>query len=654
MIVATAGHIDHGKTSLVKALTGVDTDRLPEERKRGISIDLGFAHADLALDQRVSFIDVPGHERFIRNMLAGVCGIDAALLVVAADDGVMPQTLEHLHILDLLDVQRGATVITKTDIVSSQQLELVTQQVRDMLDGTSLEGVPVFPVSSLTGEGLVALQQWLVGQSTHGFHPFDETQHFRMPVDRVFTIPGSGTVITGTVQSGKVQLGANLVITPGGRVARVRSIQVKGLAAELARPGQRCALNLVGVGVEDLGRGDWVVDAGAHAPTNRVDARMRMLGFQENALAHWTPVHLHLGTMDVLARVAVPNEGSIAPGASSFVQLVIERPIAAMHGDRFVIRDQSAIRTLGGGIVLDPFAPKRKRGGGLRVAELQAYERPTPARVLAGLLDLSESGVDLQVFSRGMNLTDAGAQATIRESDIVVLSKTIGITRTAADAMLVRVLDSVRDFHFRQPQEPGIEVACLRSLVAPRLNAAAFQAFIRDLANRQLLVLSNDVARLREHEATANPEDEKLWSLVRNALERVGVHTPLLAELAVALKVKEQPLRDFLHRKSRTGEVRRVTTERFALRETLAQLATTTVEVARGKEDGFFSAADFRNAIGTGRGLAIHYLEFFDQLGITQRFGDRRRVGKDAESQLGLGKPILIPPEDNEVTNLSR
>jgi selenocysteine-specific elongation factor len=370
-----------------------------------------------------------------------------------------------------------------------------------------------------------------------------------------------------------------------------------------------------------------------------------VLASEEHALEHWTPVHLHLGTVDVPARVAIPSEADIPPGESGFVQLVTDRPIGCLHGDRFVIRDQGARRTLGGGVVLDPFAPKRKRGAGLRTAELQVYERHSSGRVLAGLLELSEAGIDLQMFEQAMNLAPAAAEAAQRDAETVVLGKTkpIGITRTAADALTVRVLAAVRAFHMQQPQAAGIDVASLRAAVAPRLNPAAFQAFMRDLANRQLLVLSSDIARLQEHEASANPEDEQLWERVRQALLLAGVHTPLLADLAASLKIKEQPLRDFLHRKSRTGEIRKVTPERFCLKETLASLADTAVEVARGKDDGFFSAADFRDAIGTGRGLAIHYLEFFDQLGITQRFGDRRRVGKDFVQQLGPAGPVASP-----------
>ena len=645
MIVATAGHIDHGKTRLVKALTGIDTDRLPQERARGISIDLGFAHADLGGHGRVSFIDVPGHERFIRNMLAGVCAIDASLLVVAADDGVMPQTVEHLHILHLLDVRRGAVVITKTDLVPPERVDAVRAQVAAALADTALAGLPAFPVSAVSGAGLRALQEWLRGIATEEPEPVTDGRNFRLAVDRAFTIAGSGTVVTGTVNSGSVAVGDHLLISPSGKEVRVRGIQVQGASAPCAMPAQRCALNLVGVSVEEVARGDWVLHCALHAPTHRIDARLQVLPGEDTALVHWTSVHLHLGTADVPARIVVSAEGSVAPGAAGLVQLVLERPVSALHGDRFVVRDQSALRTIGGGIVLDPFAPKRQRRASLRAAELQVMERDSEAQILSGLLELTDKGVDLQTLSCTLNLTPERAAALHREVHAVVLGKEhpLGISRAAFDLLSTRVLSVLRAFHTAQPQAGGMEAAALRTAAAPSLPGVAFRSLLRELANRQAVVLSNDIVRLPEHVATANAQDEQLWLQVRNALAAAGVHAPLLAELAATLKVKEPVLRDFLHRKSRTGEVLRVTPERFCLREMLAGLAATAVVVANKSEGGLFIAAQFRDAIGTGRGLAIHYLEFFDRLGITQRFGDQRRTGKDFATQLGAAEALSAP-----------
>jgi selenocysteine-specific elongation factor len=648
VIVATAGHIDHGKTTLVKALTGVDTDRLPEERERGISIDLGFAHAAVGEGGPVSFIDVPGHERFIRNMLAGVCAIDAALLVVAADDGVMPQTVEHLHILDLLDVRRGAAVITKCDLADPARVEAVRAEIAALVQGSTLADLPVIPVSAATGQGLDEVRAWLADVAAGPRADPDPGRNFRLAVDRVFTVAGSGTVVTGTVHSGIVSVGDRLVVSPAGLEVRVRGLHVQGAAVTQAFTAQRCALNLSGVAVDQVGRGDWVVHPAAHGPTHRFDARLRVLAGESGPLEHWTPVHLHLGTADVPARIAIAGERSIAPGESSFVQVVLERPVAALHGDRFVVRDQSARRTLGGGVVLDPFAPKRARKGVLRTAELGAYERREPSAILAGLLGLTETGVDLAQFARALNLTAERAQQVQQQAQVFAVGKdkAIGLSREAAALATSRVLAALRDFHAAHPQAAGMELAALRTQAAPRLPLAAFQAIVRELANRQAVVLSNDVVRLPEHVATSNPADEQLWTRVQRSLAKAGVFAPSIAELAERLQLKEAVLRDFLHRKSRTGEVLRVTPDRFALRDMLARLAATAAAVAQQNPDGFV-AAQFRDAIGTGRGLAIHYLEFFDRLGITQRTGDRRRMAKDFASHLGAAQPLPPPtPKD--------
>ena len=645
MIVATAGHIDHGKTSLVKALTGIDTDRLPEERARGISIDLGFAHAAVGEGARVSFVDVPGHERFIRNMLAGVCAIDAALLVVAADDGVMPQTVEHLHILDLLDVRRGAAVVTKSDLVSPERVQAVCADIRELTEGTSLGGLPVFPASAATGEGLDDVREWLQASSSGQQIQAGDGRQFRLAVDRAFTVPGSGTVVTGTVHAGSVAVGDHLVVSPAGHEVRVRGVHVQGTAGQRAFPAQRCALNVSGVSVEQVGRGDWIVHPAVHAPTNRFDARLRVLGDEPGPLAHWTPVHLHLGTADVPARIAIANEGSIAPGASGLVQVVLDRPLAALHGDRFVVRDQGARRTIGGGTVLDPFAPRRQRRATLRTAELQAYERAAPADVLAGLLGLTEAGVDLRQFAVALNLTPERAAQVQQQAGTFTIGKEhpLGLSRESAALATSRVLAALQAFHAGSPQASGLELAALRKQAAPRLPPAAFQAIVREMANRQAVVLSNDLVRLPSHVATSNPVDDQLWHRVQRSLARSGVFAPPVAELAARLQVKEQVLRDFLHRKSRGGEVLKVADDRFCLREMLARLAATAAVVAGSVPDGSFSAAQFRDAIGTGRGLAIHYLEFFDRLGITQRFGDRRRMAKDFAGQLGPARPLPPP-----------
>lgn len=644
MIVATAGHIDHGKTTLVKTLTGIDTDRLPEERTRGISIDLGFAHGDLGGDHQVSFVDVPGHERFIRNMLAGVCGIDASLLVVAADDGLMPQTLEHLSILDLLDVRHGAAVLTKIDLVDRDRVAEVKAGLTQALRPTSLADVPIFEASATTGEGLDALREWLRSVAHVRPRLEGDAQHFRLAVDRAFTLAGWGTVVTGTVQSGRVSPGDVLTISPLGLEVRVRGVQVHGCTVPHASTGQRCALNLHGASLDQVARGDWILHPAVDAPTSRMDARLRVLTTESGPLAHWTPVHVHLGTRDVPGRVAISGESRLAPGESGYVQIILQEAVSALHGDRFVVRDQSARRTLGGGVIVDPFAPARKRRADLRVAELGVMERRSPAQILSGLLDLRESGVDLQTLSRALNLSPEQAAAMRREVNPVVIGtdRPVAVSRASADLLTTRILGALREFHRSSPQVVAMPIDTLREAVQSSLPTAAFQYFVRELANRQFVVLTHDTVRLKEHESTANADDERLWARVRGRLTRAGVKVPLVADLAAHLEVSEQVLRDFLHRKSRTGEVLRVTADRFCLREVLAQLAATTAELSRASDNGYFSAGQFRDVIGTGRGLAIHYLEFFDALGITRRSGDLRSARKDFVPLLGPADPLPL------------
>ena len=644
MIVATAGHIDHGKTLLVKTLTGVDTDRLPEEKARGISIDLGFAYLPLERGGLIGFVDVPGHERFIRNMLAGVCGIDYALLVVAADDGVMPQTIEHLHILDLLDIRHGIAAITKTDRVAPERVAQVSTELAALLAGTRLADIPVLPVSAVTGSGISELRERLVAAAAANLARRTEGQHFRFAIDRAFTIAGSGTVVTGTVFNGAVATGDKLTISPKGAPARVRGIQIRGLPAERAAAGERCALNLAGADLDTVARGDWVLAEAIHAPTRRLDARVTTLAGE--SLEHWTPLHLHLATADVTARVAIPKGGTIAPGESALVQLVLDKSVGALHGDRFILRDQSARRTLGGGVVLDPSPPAARRAQAARQAELAALERESPQATLAALLETAEEGVELARLERIFNMTPEKAQEIYAGAGIAVVGKErrVALKLERFAQLRERIPALLADFHRGQPQALGMETEALRKAAAPRLSAEAFLSLLRGLADERKLELSGSAARLRGHNATSNPEDERMWLAVLPALQSGGAAPPTVAELAVALKLKDTALKDFLHRKSRGGDPLRVTPDRFYPRATVAALAATAAAVAKGSPNGMFTAAQYRDATGVGRGLAIQILEFLDGIAITQRVGDARKMRKDPAAILGAAAPFKPSP----------
>ncbi len=642
MIVATAGHIDHGKTLLVKTLTGVDTDRLPEEKARGISIDLGFAYLPLPAGGLLGFVDVPGHERFIRNMLAGVCGIDFALLVVAADDGVMPQTIEHLHILDLLHVSRAAAVITKIDRVDEIRMREVERSVAALLEGTSLAGAPVMPVSAITGAGIDRLRTLLFSEAAGQAARRSTGQHFRYAVDRTFSMSGSGTVVTGTVFNGAVATGDKLVLSPAGTPVRVRGLQIQGKPADRAAAGERCALNLTGSGLESMRRGDWVVAEAIHRPTRRFDARIKVLNTEPQALEHWTPIHLHLATSDVTGRIATRRGDSVAPGASAVVQIVLDQPIGALRGDRFIVRDQSATRTLGGGFVLDPLAPATRRSTPARLGELAALELDSPADALAAL-EATGRPIDLKHFELAYNLEGGTAVKLYEALNLVQLGKdaSVAITHTRHQGIETAVLEQLADFHRRQPQAAGEEVETLRAAVASDLGGDAFASVLRRLTDARRIETGGSTARLPGHNATANDADERLWQAVRPVLEALAFNPPPVRDLALQVKLKEAVLKDFLYRKAKTGEVMRVTPDRFYARTTLAILAAIAQATAQAQVNGQFTAAQYRDATGVGRSLAIEILEFLDGLGITQRVGDARKMRKDFVPILG---PATAPP----------
>jgi selenocysteine-specific elongation factor len=638
MIVATAGHIDHGKTLLVKALSGVDTDRLPEEKSRGISIDLGFAYVPVPGAGLLGFVDVPGHERFVRNMLAGVCGIDLALLVVAADDGIMPQTVEHLQILDLLNVSRAIVAVNKIDRVSEARVAEVGEAVRRLLAGTSLEGAAVLPVSAAVGTGVDALRVRLFDEARHVQARETAGRRFRYAVDRVFSVSGSGTVVTGTVFNGKVKVGDRLVVSPAGVAVRVRAIQVHGKATEQVGAGSRCALNLAGekLDKDSVRRGDWVLDEAIHRPTRRVDARVKVLAAEAEPLAHWTPVHFHLGTEAVTARIAVRRGESIAPGDSRVVQIILDRAIGCLHGDRFILRDQSATRTIGGGTVVDPFAPAERRNAPARQKTLAALAAATPEEALRELGTQAADGIDLAAFEAAFNLDEASAGDLYRRLGIVVFGRgeRIGIAASRRDELASATLAEVMRLHNEDPKSLGLETASLGQRLRVRLPEWVLGQIVRELAQSGKVEIAGTRVRRPGHDATSNPEDERLWQRIHPALQKDVPLPPSIKELAEQLRLPEKTVSDLLHRKSRGGEPIKVMPDRFLLRSTVERLAQTAEATARAKPNGQFTAADYRDRCGASRKLSIEVLEYFDRIGFTQRIGDVRRIRRPLEQAL--------------------
>ena len=434
MIVGTAGHIDHGKTALVRALTGVNTDRLQEEKARGISIDLGFAYLPTPEGSVLGFVDVPGHERFVRNMLAGATGIDFVLLVVAADDGMMPQTVEHLAIVSLLGIERGLVALTKIDLVSPERVAEAKLEIETALSATAMLIAEVVPVSSVTRIGIDSLRDKLFG-AARSFGRRAAAGRFRLAVDRCFTLAGTGTVVTGTVLSGSIAVGDRVMISPSGREGHVRSIHAQNRPAKIGQAGDRCALNLSGRDIykDAIARGDVVLDPVLHAPADRIDASLRILPTELKRVRQWTPVRLHHAAADVGARIVPLADETIAPGAQAMVQLVLERPIAAAVGDSFVLRDTSGQRTLGGGRFLDLRAPARKRRRPERLAQLEAHASADPQRAVAALLGLPPGFADLSTFSRDWALSDVEVELLVAETGAVRLVHADGVLALAPE-----------------------------------------------------------------------------------------------------------------------------------------------------------------------------------------------------------------------------
>ena len=626
MIVGTAGHIDHGKTSLVKALTGVDADRLKEEKARGITLDLGYAYTPLPDGEVLGFIDVPGHEKLVHNMLAGATGIDFVLLVVAADDGPMPQTREHLAILSLLGLSRGAVALTKIDCVPEERVAQAQAEVVSLLQGTALEGSPIFPLSAVSGAGVEPLRSYLA-EAASALTVRPEAGNFRLAVDRCFTLAGTGTVVTGTVFSGTVRVGDQLLLSPAGIAVRVRGIHAQNRQSEIGMTGQRCALNLSGTDFDkqDVRRGDWIVAEPAHGPTQRLDVRLHLLAGADKPLRHWSPVHFHLGAVDVMARVALLEHDKLEPGANGLAQIVLDRTIGALRGDRFIIRDQSASRTVGGGRVLDPFPPERKRRTPERLAVLATLERSTVKEVLQGMLEATPTGIDLHRLALSCNLSPVEFEALCRDVTMVAVDGT-AFPIQVWESLRQAVLERLAETHKLTPDMLGPDANKLRQMAAPRLARAIFASLLGTLRDEGRIMQSGPWLHLPEHRITLSASDQIIWHKATPLLLDQPFQPPRVRDLANTLKVGEARMRQLLQQLAAMGEVYRVAHDHYFMPQSVEQLAAIAREIAADQPDGKITAALFRDRIGTGRKLAIQILEFFDASAITRRAGDAHHL----------------------------
>jgi len=630
-IIGTAGHIDHGKTALIKALTGQDTDRLKEEKERGISIDLGFAYFTLPDGTRAGVVDVPGHERFIRNMLAGAHGIDLVLFTVAADDGVMPQSEEHLDILHLLGTRRGIFLITKADLADAARIGEVRDEIELLAEGTRLAGAPIIPVSSVTGAGLDELRVEIVRQ-LDGFEARRPTGLFRLPLDRAFVIKGHGTVVTGTAMGAEVRVGQKLRVLPGGHEVRVRSVQVHSEPVESAGLCQRVALNLTGAERIELGRGQVLADERLDFAASRIDAWVEIRPAAKRPLKNNQRIRLFIGTAESMARaIVLEDAGAIAPKSSGLVQIVADDPVAALCGDRFVIRDETNVRTLGGGRVLNPAGRRARKPLDAYRNNLAALRDSAGPVAIEALINLQESFA-LTAMRLGLLLNLPQTEADAALGDARFLKISMGdedgfTTRRKWEEVRNVALAALAAHHKAEPLSAGLEMEALRTRLPYEVGARAFRALADRLARETEIVREESTLRLKSHRIELGGDAGKLGRLVEDALVKAHFQPPDLKQLAGSLKLAASDiarLRSVLGAMEREGRVIKIATDLYFSRAAF--------ETARARLVGHLghnpeiTAAVYRDLLGASRKFAIALLDYFDHCGVTARVGDARRL----------------------------
>jgi len=622
-VIGTAGHIDHGKTALVKALTGVDTDRWEEEKRRGITIDLGFAPLPLGDNVQASVVDVPGHEGFVRNMLAGATGIDVALLVIAADEGIMPQTEEHLAIVELLGVRRGIPVITKRDLVDAEWLELVQGEVATRLAASRIRWERAVAVSALTGEGLDELRSAL-GRVAADLVERPAADLFRLPIDRVFAVAGAGTVVTGSTWSGGVAVGESVRLLPLGRDARVRSIEVHGESAARAVPGRRTALALVGVDKTELARGDVAVTGPGWHATGMLDASVELLPGAHKPLASRTRVRVHLGTAEILARVVQTR--AIGPGETGQARLLLETPLVARGGDRFVLRSFSPVTTIGGGVVLDPFPPQRTRLRRRRIVPDQ-----TPAQRLEALVvEAGLAGVATETLAVRLGVAPRRVTTVIADvgDGLLVLDETL-VASAAVTAEAARLAEVLRRHHKEHPLDPGMSLQALRAGVgggaasSPPPAAVVDAVLAQGVRGRKLEIVES-VARVPGWRPAFDARSSGARDQVARRVAEAKWQVPTVAELERELP--NAPVRAVLAHLAREGVVEQMDQERYAAAPALAEFRAALE--ATLTELGSATPAELRDRLGLTRKYLIPLLEWADRRGVTRRTGDARVLGR--------------------------
>ena len=631
IVFGTAGHIDHGKTTLVKALSGVDCDRLVEEKKRGITIELGFAPLALPSGRIISIIDVPGHERFIRQMVAGAAGVDAVIFVVAADEGVMPQSREHLEILSLLGIKEGLVVLTKADLVDGEMLELAREDVKDLVKGTFLEGKPVIAVSAVTGFNLDKLIKE-IDAILDKISPRDTNGPFFMPIDRSFPISGFGTVVTGTVYRGKISVGDTVEILPLDKTSKVRSIQVHGKSVRQALAGQRSALNLPDVRSAELKRGDVTCSTGLFKITQCLDVRLTLLLSTLEPLRHWQEVHFHMGTSESMARVALLNDAKLTPGSDALAQIVLYEPVVALIGQRFVIRAYTPLRTIGGGEVLFPYdkKPKGKRARNElikfldKLTQAKSYDQKIKAIIdRYGLLSFDEALILTQQnfgqLESLLQLMTRRAQALLVESGDQPLIMSSAYFETLKD----NLRDILKKYHAENPHMPGMKAWDLITALGLSLTKRQSQELIKLLANLCLVEVDGETVRLPGASPKVSEDTLKDKERLLSYCNERGFQFPTIEEAMNDLKLDKAKLDRIINVARQNGELRLIGGE-FLLSRNIEEKA---LDILRLLPE--ITIASLRDATNASRKYILPLLEDFDARGITRRVGDKRVLLKN-------------------------
>jgi selenocysteine-specific elongation factor len=628
-IIGTAGHIDHGKTSLIKALTGLDTDRLKEEKERGISIDLGFAHLDLPDGSSAGIVDVPGHERFIKNMLAGAHGIDLVLFTVAADDGVMPQTEEHLDIVHLLGVKMAIFVITKADLVAPTRIAEVGEEIDILTLGTVLENSPKLAVSSATGQGIEELKT-RIAEILKGQNKAPPGGYFRLPVDRAFVLQGHGVVVTGTGLSGEIKIGEQVRCLPGDHLFRVRSLQVHGQSVEHAGWGQRVAMNLTGPDRAEIARGHVICHEKISLVTDRFDARLEVRPGARKGIKNHQRVRVHIGAAERLGKIVILDAGDkIEPKESAYCQITLTEPLLALRGDHFILRDETARRTLAGGVVINPWANRHRRSeAGLRERLDALFHGDTAALTEAYVGSSAAFALPLESIYQFLNVREEQIREQMERMGklraISAEGEKLYTTQEKWERLKAQILDSLKTFHAAHPLVPGMDMEELRGKLVYTLAPKIFRVVTDSLIQEKLIAREENLLRLAGHRVQLGGQEKTLMDKIKKILGEQPLAPPDLKDIEKQASVPRSRLNEVIRLLEREGSVVRVTSDMYFLASSIEELRGTLRRHLT--EKGEMTAASFRDLIGSSRKYTIPLLEYFDRDGLTIRIGDSRRL----------------------------